>query len=36
MSIIKDRETNLIFRDGSKNGAPLNKHGLTEYEIWDL
>ncbi|CAK88326.1 unnamed protein product (macronuclear) [Paramecium tetraurelia] len=36
VSIIKDRETNLIFRDGSKNTTSLNKHGLTEYEIWDL
>lgn len=33
---MKDRETNLIFRDGSKNAAPQNKHGLTEFEVWDL
>ncbi|CAD8059186.1 unnamed protein product [Paramecium sonneborni] len=36
VSIIKDRETNLIFKEGSKGAAPVNKHGLTEYEIWDL
>ncbi|CAD8181583.1 unnamed protein product [Paramecium octaurelia] len=36
VSITKDRETNLVFKDGSKSVAQPNKHGLTEYEVWDL
>lgn len=35
ISIIKDREASLIYPDGKK-APPFNKHGLTEYEVYDL